>query len=99
MLVTLLSVNYTFRPVNFFDPEFLVATDQQGVFLSGLPLPPDTLPPIPFTTIAPPPTTPQATCGQRLEFSTSDIGVRFGDSNEGYVAFDATENADIFRSE
>ena len=84
------------RTVNFFNVRSLAPGSQKGVVLSGCPAPPDTLPPLPYTTTPAPPTTPAPTCASPPDLNATSSGQRFGDEAISYVSYNLTGYHGIF---
>ena len=76
------------RPVDYFAS--IHDHDIEGaIYYSGIPAPLASLPPAPFPTTEAPPTTPRPVCGASSLFTLAEGGVRFGDEELSYIAYDA----------
>ena len=82
--------------VDYYSSDVLRSSSQEGSYLSGLPIPETEAPPLPYTTTPAPPTTPAPTCAPPLEFVPSTLGLRFGDTDVSYAAFETNAEENIF---
>ncbi|XP_064620727.1 laminin subunit alpha-2-like [Lineus longissimus] len=80
--------------LDFFRVSIILA--QSGASLAGLPLPPDTLPLPPFTTTTSIPTSPAPSCAVTPSYGSVTEGVRFGDQDVSYLAFNLGSTSNLF---